>query len=75
MYMKMNIKLRMKHKEFWVALVSALMLLAQQLGLKIFPENTMDILNTVLLILTIFGIFNDPTTPHLGDSEEVLHLK
>ena len=37
--MKMNIKLRMKNKEFWVALVSALMLLAQQLGLKIFPEN------------------------------------
>lgn len=70
--MKMNIKLRMKHKEFWVALVSALMLLAQQLGLKIFPENTMDILNTILLILTIFGVFLDPTTKGVGDSERVL---
>lgn len=70
--MKMNIKLRMKHKEFWVALVSALMLLAQQLGLQIFPENTMDILNTVLLILTILGVFLDPTTEGLGDSKDVL---
>ena len=72
MNVKMNIKLRMKHKEFWVALVSALMLLAQQLGLKIFPDNTMDILNTVLLILTILGVFLDPTTEGLGDSEDVL---
>ena len=70
--MKMNIKLRMKNKEFWVALVSALMLLAQQLGLKIFPENTMDILKTVLLILTILGVFLDPTTEGLGDSKDVL---
>lgn len=70
--MKMNIKLRMKHKEFWIALVSAIMLLAQQLGLNIFPENTMDILNTILLILTILGVFLDPTTEGLGDSEDVL---
>lgn len=73
MNVKMNIKLRMKHKEFWVALVSALMLLAQQLGLQVFPDNTMDILNTILLILTIFGVFLDPTTEGVGDSDLVLN--
>lgn len=75
MNFKMNIKLRMKNKAFWVALVSALMLLAQQLGLKIFPENTMDILNTILTILTILGVFIDPTTASVGDSEDILQLK
>lgn len=73
--MKMNLKLRIQSKEFWVALVSALMLLAQQLGLKIFPENTIMIVNTILAILTILGIFVDPTTEGIGDSEEVLHQK
>ena len=71
----MNLKVRMKNKAFWVALVSGLMLLAQQLGLNIFPENTLDITNTVLSILTILGVFLDPTTDGVKDSELVMNKK
>lgn len=68
----MNLKIRMKNKAFWVALVSGLMLLAQQLGLNIFPENTLDITNTILAILTILGVFVDPTTEGVKDSDLVM---
>ena len=63
----MDLKARMKNKAFWVALVSALVLLAQQLGLNIFPPNIMDITNTVLLICTILGVFVDPSTEGILD--------
>ena len=72
MHFKMNIPIRFRHKTFWVSLISALILLAQQLGLHIFPDNTMDIANTIFTILTILGIFVDPTTPSIGDSQQVL---
>ena len=63
----MDLKARMKNKAFWVALVSALVLLAQQLGLNIFPPNIMDITNTILLICTILGVFVDPSTEGILD--------
>lgn len=63
----MDLKARMKNKAFWVALMSALVLLAQQLGLDIFPPNIMDITNTVLLILTILGVFVDTSTEGILD--------
>ena len=63
----MDLKARMKNKAFWVALVSALVLLAQQLGLDIFPPNIMDITNTVLLICTILGVFVDTSTEGILD--------
>lgn len=64
----MDLKSRMKNKTFWVALVSAIVLLSQQLGLNIFPNNIMDITNTILLICTLLGVFVDPTTPTIFDS-------
>ena len=63
----MDLKLRMKNKAFWVALISALALLFQQLNLNIFPENIMEITNTILYIFTILGIVGDPTTPGISD--------
>ena len=63
----MDLKARMKNKAFWVALMSALVLLAQQLGLDIFPPNIRDITNTVLLILTILGVFVDTSTEGILD--------
>ena len=67
--MKMDLQSRMKNKAFWVALVSAIVVLTQQLGLNIFPENIMDITNTILLICTILGVFIDPTTPGFKDTK------
>lgn len=67
--MSINWKSRFKHKTFWVALASAVILLCQQLGLDVFPENAMEIVNTVLLICMILGVVVDTSTPGLSDSE------
>lgn len=66
----MDIKSRLRNKTFLVALFSAILLLSQQLGLHIFPENAQDIFNTILLILTIVGVVIDPSTPGLTDKED-----
>ena len=49
----MDWKSRLRNKTFWVSLTAAVVLLAQQLGLDIFPKNISDIVNTILLIATI----------------------
>lgn len=67
--MKQQILKRLRNKAFAVALASAIVLLAQQLGLKIFPDNIGDIVNTILAILTIMGVIVDPTTPGVTDKE------
>ena len=70
--MNINLKLRLQHKSFWVALVGLVVLLSQQLGVKIFPDNIADITNTILAIGVLVGVINDPTTAGLGDSAQVL---
>ena len=67
--MKEQIIKRLRNKAFWVTLASAIVLLAQQLGLNIFPSNIADIINTVLAILTIAGVIIDPSTPGITDGE------
>lgn len=63
----MKWKSRLRNKAFWVALMAAIVLLTQQLGLDIFPSNIADIVNTILTIATILGIVVDPTTPGIAD--------
>ena len=70
--MNINLKLRLQHKSFWVALVGLVVLLNQQLGVKIFPDNIADITNTILAIGVLVGVINDPTTAGLGDSAQAL---
>ena len=55
--------------KFWIALTSAIVLLTQQLGLNIFPENIGEIMNTILLIFTILGVIVDPTTSGITDNQ------
>lgn len=65
----MNWDKRIKNKTFWVALISAVVLLTQQMGYTVFPENWADIMNSILSILTILGIIIDPTTSGITDGE------
>lgn len=65
-------KSRIKNKTFWVALMSAIVLLTQQLGLDVFPDNIGEIVNTVLLIATILGIVVDPSTDGIADKQKSL---
>lgn len=70
--MKINWNLRLQSKYFWVALISLIVLLTQQLGFDIFPKNWEEVLNTVLSILILLGVLNDPTTAGLNDSEQAM---
>nr|DAR24785.1 MAG TPA: holin [Caudoviricetes sp.] len=66
-----NWKLRFKNKATLLAIAGTLILLAQQLGLKL-PDNIEDVFNTVLTLLVLLGVVNDPTTAGLKDSETAL---
>lgn len=66
-----NWKLRFKNKATLLAIASTVILLAQQLGLKL-PDNIADVVNTVLTLLVLLGVVNDPTTAGVSDSTEAL---
>lgn len=66
-----NLKLRLQNKTTLVALISAVFLMLQQLGLEI-PHNIQEGINTLVGILVILGIITDPTTKGIGDSERAL---
>lgn len=70
--MKINWSLRLQSKYFWVALISLIVLLTQQLGFDIFPKNWEEVLNTVLSILILLGVINDPTTAGISDSDQAM---
>lgn len=66
-----NWKLRFKNKATLIAIASTVILLAQQLGLKL-PDNIADVVNTVLTLLVLLGVVNDPTTAGVSDSTKAL---
>ena len=66
-----NWKLRFKNKATLLAIAGTLILLAQQLGLKL-PDNIGDVVNTFLTLLALLGVINDPTTEGISDSPNAL---
>lgn len=70
--MKINWKLRLRNKTFWATLIPLIVLLLQQLGLNFVPDNWEEIFSTVMAILLLVGVINDPTTAGLNDSEQAM---
>lgn len=70
--MKINWKLRLQNKTFWATLIPLVVLLLQQLGLNFVPENWEEIFSTVMAILLLVGVINDPTTKGINDSNQAL---
>ena len=78
--MRINWKVRIKNKAFWVAMVPALVLLVQQIAalcgvtidLNDFQVKALAIIETAFVLLTILGIVNDPTVATLSDSGQAL---
>ena len=78
--MKINWNVRLKNKNFWLALVPALALLFQAFadifGIKLEFGQTIDkvlvFINVLFAFLVLVGIVNDPTTVGLGDSTRAL---
>lgn len=73
--MKINWKLRLQNKTFWATLIPLVVLLLQQLGLNFVPENWEEIFGTVMAILLLVGVINDPTTKGISDSDQALTYK
>lgn len=69
--MNINWKLRFKNKATLTAIAATIILLAQQLGLKL-PENIAEVVNTALTLLVLLGVVSDPTTQGLSDSDNAL---
>lgn len=78
--MKINWNVRLKNKNFWLALVPALALLFQAFadifGIKLEFGQTIDkvlvFINVLFAFLVLVGIVNDPTTAGLSDSTRAL---
>ena len=78
--MKINWKVRLKNKVFWVSAIPALLLLVQQIcglfgvtfdfaGLQ---DQLLGIIGSVFAILAILGIVADPTTNGVFDSDQAM---
>lgn len=71
----MNWKTRIKNKTFWLALVPAILLLAQvvavpfgyKFDIDLINKQLLDIVNAAFGVLTIVGIVADPTTAGITD--------
>lgn len=78
--MKINWTVRIKNKAFWVAIIPAVLLLAQQVcglfGIQLniagLSEQLIAIIGTVFAILTLVGVVNDPTVATLSDSNQAM---
>ena len=66
-----NWKLRLQNKTTLVAIIGTVLLLFQQLGLKL-PDNSSDIVNTVITLLVLLGVVTDPTTSGISDSTKAM---
>ena len=73
---KINWKVRIKNKMFWIAIIPAVILLIQTVagcfGLEIdlgdLGNRLIDVVNAAFILLSVLGIVADPTTAGMRDS-------
>ena len=78
--MNINWKVRIRNKNFWLALIPALLLMVQVVaapfGYKwdfgVLNQQLAAIINAVFALLSILGVVNDPTTSGISDSARAL---
>ena len=76
--MKINWKVRVLNKDFWISFIPAVLLLiaavaavfGYALELGELGEKLLNVVEAVFLVLSIVGIVNDPTTASLSDSKQ-----
>lgn len=77
---KINWKVRLANKSFWITMIPAILLLIQLVarlfGFEIkvdgLQENLLNIVNALFVVLAVLGITVDPTTKGIADSENAL---
>lgn len=67
--MKLDIKARLRNKYFWVSMLSLVVLLLNQLGIKL-PININEIGGTVLSIAVLLGIIVDNGSEGFSDKDK-----
>ena len=78
--MGINWKVRVKNRNFWLAVIPSVLLLIQvvaavfgyTLDLGEIGDKLLDVVNAVFVLLAILGIVNDPTTAGISDSEQAM---
>ena len=78
--MKINWTVRLKNKNFWLAIVPAVLLLIQvvasvfgfTLDLGELGNKLLAVVNAAFAVLAILGVVNDPTTATLSDSSQAM---
>ena len=67
--MKLNIKARLRNKYFWVSMLSLVVLLLDQLGIKL-PVNINEIGGTILSMAVLLGIIVDNGSEGFSDGDK-----
>ena len=75
-----NWEVRLKNKQFWLALIPAVLLLVQAvaavfgfaLDLSVLGDKLLVVVNTLFTVLVILGVVVDPTTKGIKDSDNAL---
>ena len=78
--MQINWKVRIKNKTFWLALIPALLLLAQvvaavfgyELRIDALGDKLTAVINALFAVLAILGVVTDPTTAGVSDSDRAM---
>ena len=78
--MQLNWKVRIKNKLFWLALIPAVLILAETVcrlfGVTVetgdLKEQLLNLVNAVFAVLAVLGIVVDPTTEGVGDSDRAM---
>ena len=73
-----NWTVRIKNKNFWIALIPAVLLLVQtvaavfgySLDLGEIGNRLIAVVNAVFGVLVVLGVVNDPTTAGMSDSKQ-----
>lgn len=81
--MNINWKVRIKSKAFWLALIPAILVLAQVVAVPFgydfkigqLNDQLVAIINAVFVVLSILGIVVDPTTSGVKDTTNVMEYK
>ena len=75
-----NWRIRIKNKNFWLAVIPAVLLMAQavaavfgaQIDLGDLGNKLLVVVDAVFGVLVLIGVVTDPTTEGLGDSRQAM---
>lgn len=81
--MKINWKVRMRSKAFWIGVVPLIVLLIQAvaaafgytLDLSSYGDKVLAVINALFALLTFLGITADPTTHGYSDSDQAMNYE